>query len=791
VSKSIGQSVLRKEDQRFITGAGHYTADVSYSNQRYLYIVRANVAHARIRSIDTTAAAAADGVLAVYTAADLDAGGIRDMQTAWTIYNTDGSPMHAAPREALARERIRYVGQPLAAIVADTVLAAKDAAELVEFDFDELPAVSDIASARAHDAPLVWDHMPGNRCYEWAIGDTDAVDAAFGTAAHVVETDIVQNRLVPNALEPRAVVAVYDPAVDEYTLHVAHQNPHLLRTWTCTQTLPMNESKLRIISADVGGGFGSKIYQYGEDLVALHAAKALGVPVKWVAERSEAFMSDAHARDHVTRASLALDADGKFLGLKVATDANLGAALSNYGAAIPTVFYATMLGGVYHIPAMAAHVTGIMTNTVPTDAYRGAGRPEASYVIERLVDIAARATGIDRIEIRRRNFIPADAFPYESPLGLIYEAAAYDACVDLAIAKADIEGFSDRRARSEANGMLRGLGIIVYTEQAGAAPSQAAIALGADHAWFEVATIRVNPDASVTVLTGAHSHGQSHETTFAQVLSEQFGLPLEKIEVVHGDTGKLPYGIGTFASRSMSAGGSALLLSGKKIIEKGRKIAAHMLEAPLEDIEFIDGFFKLGDTDRILAFEDVAREAYRPANYPLELLEPGLEETTFFDPPNFTFPAGCHVAEVEIDRDTGTATVERYTVCDDFGVVINPMVVHGQVHGGVAQGIGQALLENTVYERDSAQLLTASYLNYAMPRARDLPNFEVADIDSCSSSNPLGAKGCGEAGTIGAPIAVMNAIFDALHPFGIDDLQMPATPYRIWSALQRAENDGS
>ena len=417
MSKAIGQSVLRKEDRRFITGAGNYTADVSYPGQLCLYIVRASVAHARILSIDTTAAAAAPGVHAVFTAHDLDAGGVKDMQPAWMIYHPDGTPMHAAPREVLARDRVRYVGQPVVGIVAATVLQAKDAAELIEIDLEELPAVADIAAANAANAPLVWDHMPGNRCYEWAIGDGPAVDAAFATADHIVEAEIVQNRIIPNAIEPRAVVAVYDAPLDEYTLHVAHQNPHLLRTWTCAQSLPMNESKLRVISADVGGGFGSKIYQYGEDLVALHAAKALRAPIKWVAERSEAFVSDAHARDHVTHARLALDKNGTFLALQVATDANLGAALSNYGAAIPTVFYATMLGGVYRIPAIAVSVRGLMTNTVPTDAYRGAGRPESSYVIERLVDLAAQALDIDRIDIRRRNFIPPDAFPYESPLG--------------------------------------------------------------------------------------------------------------------------------------------------------------------------------------------------------------------------------------------------------------------------------------------------------------------------------------------------------------------------------------
>ena len=782
----IGKSVRRKEDRRFITGAGTYTSDVEYSGQAYLYIVRAQTAHARIRNIDTSAARAAQGVVAVYTAAHLDAGGIGDMQPGWMIYNPDGSPMHDAPREALARERIRYVGQPVAAVIAESSLLAKDAAELIELDLEDLPAVASIADAARANAPQVWDHISANQCFEWAIGDSETVDEAFASAARTVEADIVQNRLVPNALEPRAVVALHDASNDEYTLHAACQNPHLLRTWTCANSLPVPESRLRVISADVGGGFGSKIYQYSEDLVALFAAKALGRPVKWVAERSEAFVSDAHARDHVTHATLALDSDGKFLALRVDTDANLGAALSQYGAAIPTVFYATMVSGVYKIPAIAIRVRGIMTNTVPVDAYRGAGRPEATYLVERLVDLAAEATGIDRIEIRRRNFIPPADFPYQTPLGLVYTEGAYDQCVDGALENADMKGYDARKAASQAAGKLRGLGVIAYTEQAGAAPSQAAIAFGSGHAFFEVATVRVNPDGSVRVLTGSHSHGQSHETTFAQIVSDQLGLPLDEIEVIHGDTNQLPFGIGTFASRSISAGGSAVLLGTGKIIAKGKKIAAHMLESNADDIEFIDGFFKHKDAVHSLSFKEIARAAYVPGNYPMEQLEPGLEETTFFDPPNFTFPAGCHICEVEIDPETGETRVDRYTVFDDFGLVINPMVVHGQVHGGLAQGIGQALLENAVYDADSGQPLSASFLDYAMPRADDLPAFEVSELNTISISNPLGAKGAGEAGTIGAPITVMNAIFDALKPIGVTDLSMPATPTKIWSAIQAA-----
>ena len=782
----IGKSVRRKEDRRFITGAGTYTSDIEYSGQAYLHIVRAQTAHARIRNIDTSAARAAQGVVAVYTAAHLDAGGIGDMQPGWMIYNPDGSPMHEAPREVLARERIRYVGQPVAAVIAESSLLAKDAAELIEPDLEELPAVVSIADATSANAPQVWDHISANQCFEWAIGDSETVDEAFASADRTVEADIVQNRLVPNALEPRAVVAMHDASNDEYTLHAACQNPHLLRTWTCANSLPVPESRLRVISADVGGGFGSKIYQYSEDLVALFAAKALGRPVKWVAERSEAFVSDAHSRDHVTHATLALDSDGKFLALRIDTDANLGAALSQYGAAIPTVFYATMVSGCLQDPGYRNK------STRHNDEYGAGGRIPRGRTPGS--NVFGGTSGRSRCGGNRHRphrdqatkFHSAGGLPYQTPLGLVYTEGAYDQCVDGALENADMKGYDARKAASQAAGKLRGLGVIAYTEQAGAAPSQAAIAFGSGHAFFEVATVRVNPDGSVRVLTGSHSHGQSHETTFAQIVSDQLGLPLDEIEIIHGDTNQLPFGIGTFASRSISAGGSAVLLSTGKIIAKGKKIAAHMLESNADDIEFIDGFFKHKDAVHSLSFKEIARAAYVPGNYPLEQLEPGLEETTFFDPPNFTFPAGCHICEVEIDPETGETRVDRYTVFDDFGLVINPMVVHGQVHGGLAQGIGQALLENAVYDADSGQPLSASFLDYAMPRADDLPAFEVSELDTTSISNPLGAKGAGEAGTIGAPITVMNAIFDALKPIGVTDLSMPATPTKIWSAIQAA-----
>ena len=584
-------------------------------------------------------------------------------------------------------------------------------------------------------------------------------------------------------MEPRAYIGEFDRGTGDYTLYTTSQNPHAIRLLMGAFVLHQPEHKLRVVAPDVGGGFGSKIYHYAEEAAVTWAAGQLGRPVKWVAERGESFISDAQGRDHVSHAELALDKDGKFLGLRVATLANLGAYLSTFAAAVPTYLYATLLAGTYTTPAIYAEVKGVFTNTVPVDAYRGAGRPEASYLVERIVDQAAREMKLDRVELRRRNFIAKDAYPYQTPVALAYDSGDYFTTLDMALKDSDYGGFEQRRAAAARQGKLRGLGIASYIEACGVAPSAVAGALGARAGLYEFGTIRVNPTGSITVLTGSHSHGQGHETTFAQLVSERLGVPIENIEVVHGDTAKTPFGMGTYGSRSLPVGGSALVKALDKVVNKGRKIAAHLLEAAEADIEFKDGKFTVAGTDRSKAFGEIAFAAYVPHNYPHDELEPGLDETAYYDPKNFTFPSGTHICEVEIDTDTGEVRIVKFVAADDFGRIVNPMIVEGQVHGGLAQGIGQALLEDCLYDRDSGQLLTGSYMDYCMPRADNLPSFSVATHGTMCTHNPLGVKGCGEAGAIGAPGAVMNAVLDALAPLGVLTLDMPATPEKIWRAM--------
>jgi carbon-monoxide dehydrogenase large subunit len=618
----------------------------------------------------------------------------------------------------------------------------------------------------------------------WALGDKAAVDAGFAKAAHVTKIDIVNNRLIPNAIEPRAANATYSAADDAYTLYVTSQNPHVERLLMTAFVLGLPEHKVRVIAPDVGGGFGSKIYLYAEETAMVWASKRVRRPIKWVAERSESFLTDAHGRDHVTHAELALDKNGKFLAFRIDTNANMGAYLSTFASCIPTILYATLLAGQYTTPAIYCEVTAAFTNTAPVDAYRGAGRPEATYVVERIVHQAALEMGIAQDEIRRRNFIRT--FPYQTPVALQYDTGDYEACLDEAMKMADVQGFPARKAASAAKGKLRGLGYSAYIEACGLAPSNIAGALGARAGLYEAGEVRVHPTGSVSVFTGSHSHGQGHETTFAQVVAARLGMSVDNVDIVHGDTGRIPFGMGTYGSRSLSVGGSAIVKALDKIVAKGRKIAAHLLEAAESDIEFDNGKFTVAGTDRSKTFGEIALAAYVPHNYPLATLEPGLNETAFYDPTNFTYPAGTHICEVEIDPETGVVTVERFSACDDFGNIINPMIVEGQVHGGVGQGIGQALLENCVYDRDSGQLLTGSYMDYAMPRADDLPSFAVSTKVTPCTHNPLGAKGCGEAGAIGSPPALMNAVMDALAASGVKHLDMPASPHRVWSALQAA-----
>ncbi len=708
------------------------------------------------------------------------------MPCGWLITDTDGQPMKEPPHPLLAQGKVRYVGDGVAMIVAETPDQAKDAAELIEVDYDVLDAVVNPAEALKSGAPNLHEGAPGNKCYTWALGDKAAVDAAFAKAAHVTKLDLVNNRLIPNAIEPRAAVASYSRADDGYTLYVTSQNPHVERLLMTAFVLGLPETKVRVIAPDVGGGFGSKIYLYPEETAMVWASKQINRPIKWTAERSESFLSDAHGRDHVTHAELALDKDGKFLAMRVHTVAAMGAYLSTFASCIPTILYATLLAGQYTTPAIYCEVTAAFTNTAPVDAYRGAGRPEATYVVERLVHTAAAEMGIAQDEIRRRNFIRT--FPYQTPVALQYDIGDYDACLDESMKLADVAGFAARKAEAAKRGKLRGLGYSSYIEACGLAPSNIAGALGARAGLFEAGQVRVNPTGGVTVFTGSHSHGQGHETTFAQIVSSRLGIPIENVEIVHGDTGRIPFGMGTYGSRSLSVGGTAIIKALDKIVAKGKKIAAHLLEAAEADIEFKDGKFTVAGTDRSKAFGDIALTAYVPHNYPLDKLEPGLDETAFYDPTNFTYPAGTHICEVEIDPETGVVKVVAFAACDDFGNIINPMIVEGQVHGGIAQGIGQALLEGCVYEEGTGQLLTGSYMDYTMPRADDFPTFKIATKVTPCTHNPLGAKGCGEAGAIASPAALMNAVHDALASVNVKYIDMPVTSNRVWQAIVAAKH---
>jgi len=777
---AIGKSVLRKEDVRFLTGAGQYTDDVVMPRQAHACFLRSPYAHATIKGIDLAAARRMPGVLAIYTGKDLpDAVG--GLPCGWLITGTDGKPMKEPKHPLLAQGKVRHVGDPVAMVVAESALAARDAAERIEVDYEALPAVVDVRDAIAKGAPAVHAEAPDNVCYVWALGDKVATDAAFAKAAHVTTLEFVNNRLIPNAIEPRACNASYSKADDSYTLYVASQNPHVERLLMTAFVLGLPEHKVRVIAPDVGGGFGSKIYLYAEETMCVWASKLVGRPIKWTAERSESFLADAHGRDHFTKAELALDKEGRFLALRVNTKASMGAYLSTFASCIPTILYATLLAGQYTTPAIHCEVTAVFTNTAPVDAYRGAGRPEATYVVERLVATAAREMNLSQDEIRRRNFIRT--FPYATPVALTYDTGDYDACLEGAMKLADVAGFPARKAEAAKRGKLRGLGYSSYIEACGLAPSNIAGALGARAGLYEAGEVRVHPTGKVTVFTGSHSHGQGHETTFAQVVADRLGIGVDDVDVVHGDTGRIPFGMGTYGSRSLAVGGTAIVKALDKIVAKGRRIAAHLMEVSDADVEFKDGKFTVKGTDKNVPFAQVALTAYVPHNYPLDKLEPGLDETAFYDPTNFTYPAGTHICEVEVDPETGVTKIVSFTACDDFGNIVNPMIVEGQVHGGLAQGIGQALLEGCVYDRESGQLLTGTYMDYAMPRADDLPAFKVDTRVTPCTHNPLGVKGCGEAGAIGAPAAVINALCDAL---GVKDIEMPATPERVWRAARAA-----
>ncbi len=783
----IGASSKRREDIRFLTGRGVYTDDMALHGQTYAVFVRSTVAHGRIKSINAKAAEAMPGVLAVFTGEDFkDVGG---NPAGWLIKSRNGEPMREPKRPVLAHGKVRHVGDAYAAVVAETYQQAKDAAQQLadDTDIEELPAIIDMAKALADSSNRVHDEIPDNQCYDWGwIEDNRAaVDAAFKSAPHVTTLELVNNRLVPNAMEPRASIGEYFPGTGDYKLTTTSQNPHLTRLLVAALVLGIPENKLTVVAPDVGGGFGSKIYHYGEEALVLAASKRLGRPVRWTAERSESFLSDAHGRDHVTKIELACDKEGNFLAVRTETMANVGAYLSNFATVTPTFLHGTLMAGPYKVPHVYVNVKTVFTNTAPVDAYRGAGRPEATYSLERVVDKMCRELGLDPFEVRRKNFITTDMFPYTTPVALVYDTGNYHATLDKAMEMADVAGFAKRRAESAARGKLRGMGLSTWIEACGIAPSHLVGILGARVGLYDAATVRVNATGNNSVMVGAHSHGQGHETVFAQIVADKLGIPEASVEIVHGDTSKIPFGMGSYGSRSLAVCGVAMTKAVDKIIAKGKKIAAHMLEASEGDITFEDGKFSVAGTDKAKTFGEIAFSAYVPHNYPLETLEPGLEETAFYDPANFTYPAGAYICEVEVDEGTGKVDVLAFHCADDFGNIMNPMIVEGQVHGGVGQGIGQALLENTTYD-ENGQLLTGSYMDYAMPRADDVPFYNVDySCQTACTHNPLGVKGCGEAGAIGSPPAVINAVLDALNSGGhkVAHIDMPVSPGRVWQAM--------
>ncbi len=774
--EGIGASVVRKEDKRFISGKGRYVDDIKLMGMTFAHFIRSPHAHAKVKGIDNSAAMKMPGVLAVLTGRELVDDKIGNLICGWAVTSKDGSPMKMGAWPAMAPETVRFVGQAVAVVIAESKNQARDAAEAVVVDYEELPAVPDIRSAIKPGAPQLHPEAPGNIVYDWALGDEAAVNAAFAKAANVVTLELTNNRLVPNAMEPRSAIADYDAAEEHFTLYTTSQNPHVARLVLSAFYNIAPEHKLRVIAPDVGGGFGSKIYIYPEEMVALWASKKVGRPIKWTADRSESFLTDHHGRDHVTRAEMAFDGDHTVLGLRVKTHANFGAYMSLFSSAVPTYLYATLLSGQYAIPAIYAEVTGVYTTTTPVDAYRGAGRPEASYVLERMMETAARQLKVDPADLRNRNFIRQ--FPHQTPVIMTYDAGDFVASLDAAKKAIDYVGFQARKAKAKSDGKLRGLGVSCYIEACGIAPSKAVGSLGAGVGLWESAEVRVNPVGTIEVLTGSHSHGQGHETTFCQIIADRLGVPISQVSIVHGDTDKVQFGMGTYGSRSIAVGGAAIVKAMEKVEAKAKKIAAHALEASEGDIVIENGEFKVAGTDKKIALPMVALAAYTAHNLP-DGMEPGLKETAFYDPANFTFPAGAYICEVEVDPATGKTSFINFVAADDFGRLINPMIVEGQVHGGLAQGIGQALLEGAVYD-DNGQPVTASFMDYTMPRADDLPSFKLSHTTTLCPSNPLGVKGCGEAGAIGASAAVINAITDAI---GHNRLEMPATPDRVWHAI--------
>jgi carbon-monoxide dehydrogenase large subunit len=779
-AKLFGSSIKRREDPRLITGKGVFTDDVKLPGQVHAVFVRSPHAHARVRRVDVSRARQVPGVVAAFTGKDLADGGVNPLPCGWLLPD-----LKIPEYRGVATAKVHFVGHAVAVVIGETPYAARDGADAVSVDYEVLPSVTDGEKAVAKGAPQIHDNAPGNVAFNWSIGDKDKTDAAIKSAARVVKQRLINQRLIPNAIEPRASCASYNAGTGDLTLWVTSQNPHVHRLLMGAFVLGIPEHKLRVIAPDVGGGFGSKIFLYPEEVVVSWAAKNLGRPVKWTAERRESFQTDAHGRDHVTEVELAVDGGGKITALRVKTNANLGAYLSTFAPLIPTYLYGTLLSGVYEIPQIYCEVVGSLTNTTPVDAYRGAGRPEATYLLERVCDLAARALGTDPAEFRRKNFIAAGKFPYQTPVAFQYDSGNYGPALDRALQMIDYKRVRAEQEAGRKQGKHLGIGVATYIEACGPAPSAVAGALGAQAGLWESAHVRVHPTGKITVFTGSHAHGQGHETTFAQLAADELGLPYEDVEIVHGDTAAVPFGMGTYGSRSAAVGGSAIYTSIQKIKEKGKKIAAHLLEANEADLDYADGkFFVKGSPGRNKTFQDVALMAYLAHNLP-KGLEPGLEATSFWDPGNFVFPFGTHVAVVEVDPDTGKVKLQRYVAVDDVGRVINPMIVDGMVHGGIAQGVAQALWEYASYDQ-GGQLVTGSMMDYALPKADELPSFETDRTVTPTPVNPMGVKGAGETGTIASTAAVANAVLDALAPLGITHIDLPLTPARIWAAVQAA-----
>ena len=773
---AVGQSARRVEDPRLLQGLGRYSDDVSLARQAYAVVLRSPHAHARIGALDASEAAKAPGVLTVLTGADLVADGLGDLPSDGTRKRPDGSAAFATPRPALARERVRHVGDPVALVVAETSEQALDAAELVRIEYEPLAAIAATADAARPGAPAVWDQVPDNVAFVWEAGNREAVARGFEGAAHVTHLDYVVTRVAAAPMEPRAAVGEYDRRTGRYTLHTGIQGPHLLRTLLAERVFKVPQSHLRVVTGEVGGSFGMRSGLYPEHVLVLWAAKRLGRPVKWTSDRREGFLSDEHGRDNVSTAELALDRDGKFLALRVAIGLNVGAYLTPRSAG-PGTNNVGGVAGVYTTPAIHVRTTGVFTNTTPTGPYRGAGRPEATYAIERVIDVAARELGIDPLDLRRRNLIPPSAMPFKTGLVFTYDCGDFARGMDMALKSADTAGFEGRRAEALKRGVLLGFGIANPIEVAGGPYT----AMNPD-----TAQICVNPDGSVSLFAGSTSMGQGNETAFVQIVSDALGVAAGRIQVFAGDTDSLGAGRGNGGSGALTVGGSAVTRATEKIIERGRKIAAKMLEAAHEDVTLRDGKFTVAGTDKGVAWAAVARTAYVPRQLPPGM-EPGFSETAAFTPPAVTFPNGSHVCEVEIDPDTGTVRVVRYTVVDDVGRMVNPMLVKGQIHGGIVQGLGQGLFEDLTYDGTTGQLLAGSFMDYAMPRADDIPSFEVDAHEVPTKVNPLGAKGVGEAGTVGAIPALLNAVNDALAPLGVRHLDMPVTSERVWRAIQEAK----